>query len=100
MLKNSDPAYLLECLEQVARGGWWLDPEIKGRLAELRENPKAKELLYGKCMEFYTAKMTDRMTAGAEIIAPVDILRPMRNNTLASVRVFTSKRRSRYSYAV
>ena len=35
---------------------------IKGRLAELRENPKAKELLYGKCMEFYTAKMTDRMT--------------------------------------
>ena len=35
---------------------------IKGRLAELRENPKSKELLYGKCMEFYTAKMTDRMT--------------------------------------
>jgi hypothetical protein len=35
---------------------------IKGRLAELREKPKSKELLYGKCMEFYTAKMTDRMT--------------------------------------
>ena len=35
VLKNSDPAYLLECLEQVARGGSWLDPEIKGRLAEL-----------------------------------------------------------------
>ena len=35
---------------------------IKGRLAELRENPKANELLNGKCMDFYTAKMTDRMT--------------------------------------
>jgi hypothetical protein len=35
---------------------------IKGRLAELREKPIPKELLYGKCMEFYTAKMTDRMT--------------------------------------
>jgi hypothetical protein len=35
---------------------------IKGRLAELREKPKSKELLSGKCMDFYTAKMTDRMT--------------------------------------
>jgi hypothetical protein len=35
---------------------------IKGRLAELREKPKPKELLSGKCMDFYTAKMTDRVT--------------------------------------
>jgi hypothetical protein len=35
---------------------------IKGRLAELREKPKSKDLLYGKCMDFYTAKMTDRIT--------------------------------------
>src|SRR4029450_9116611 len=35
---------------------------IKGRLAELREKTKSKDLLYGKCMDFYTAKMTDRIT--------------------------------------
>ena len=31
---------------------------IKGRLAELREKAKSKEL-YGKCMDFYTAKITE-----------------------------------------
>ena len=32
--------------------------------------------------------MTDRMTAGAEMMAPVDMLRPHRNSRLAAVRVF------------
>jgi two-component system nitrate/nitrite response regulator NarL len=35
VLKNSDPAYLLECLESVEHGGSWIDPEIGERIAEL-----------------------------------------------------------------
>ena len=35
VLKNSDPAYLLECLELVERGGSWIDPEIGERIADL-----------------------------------------------------------------
>ena len=35
VLKNSDPAYLLECLESVERGGSWIDPEIGERIADL-----------------------------------------------------------------
>lgn len=35
VLKNSDPAYLLECLERVRAGGTWVDPELRARSAEL-----------------------------------------------------------------
>ena len=37
VLKNSDPAYLLECLERVSRGGRWVDPELADRSKELEE---------------------------------------------------------------
>ena len=41
--------------------------------------------------------MIERITAGAEMIVPHDNPRDSRNSALVSVRVFTSKRRSRYS---
>ena len=31
VLKNSDPAYLLECLDQVRGGSSWIDPELSAR---------------------------------------------------------------------
>ena len=34
-LKNSDPAYLLDCLEAVSSGRSWTDPELKARTDEL-----------------------------------------------------------------
>ena len=37
VLKTSDPAYLLECLERVSRGGRWVDPELADRSKELEE---------------------------------------------------------------
>ena len=37
VLKNSDPAYLLECLDAVRAGRSWIDPEVKTRSAELDE---------------------------------------------------------------
>ena len=37
VLKNSDPAYLLECLDRVSRGGRWIDPELSDRAKELAE---------------------------------------------------------------
>jgi two-component system, NarL family, nitrate/nitrite response regulator NarL len=37
VLKNSDPAYLLECLERVSRGGRWIDPELSDRAKKLAE---------------------------------------------------------------
>ena len=37
VLKNSDPAYLLECLAQVCGGGTWLDPELSNRIEDLSE---------------------------------------------------------------
>ena len=35
VLKNSDPAYLLECLDSVRSGGTWIDPELAARAREL-----------------------------------------------------------------
>jgi two-component system nitrate/nitrite response regulator NarP len=35
VLKNSDPAYLLECLDSVRLGRSWIDPELTDRAAEL-----------------------------------------------------------------
>lgn len=37
VLKNSDPAYLFECLAQVRRGRQWFDPEITERFKRLSE---------------------------------------------------------------
>lgn len=37
VLKNSDPAYLLECLDRVRAGGTWMDPELSVRCEELAE---------------------------------------------------------------
>lgn len=37
VLKNSDPAYLLECLEAVSAGRTWTDPELQARAEELAE---------------------------------------------------------------
>jgi len=37
VLKNSDPAYLLECLDRVRSGGSWIDPELSARVQELAE---------------------------------------------------------------
>lgn len=37
VLKNSDPAYLLECLEQVRRGATWIDPELSARIQALSD---------------------------------------------------------------
>lgn len=38
VLKNSDPAYLLDCLGRVKRGGSWFDPELEARAARLSED--------------------------------------------------------------
>jgi len=38
VLKNSDPAYLLECLERVGTGGRWIDPELAERSKRLSES--------------------------------------------------------------
>ena len=37
VLKNSDPAYLLECLDAVRLGKTWIDPELATRSAQLEE---------------------------------------------------------------
>ena len=37
VLKNSDPAYLLECLDRVRSGATWIDPELSARTQELNE---------------------------------------------------------------
>ncbi len=37
VLKNSDPAFLLECLDAVERGGSWMDPELESRARELAD---------------------------------------------------------------
>ena len=38
VLKNSDPAYLIECLERVCAGGTWVDPDLRTRSEELTES--------------------------------------------------------------
>ena len=42
VLKNSDPAYLLECLDAVRAGRSWLDPELRERMTRLAESTPAE----------------------------------------------------------
>jgi two-component system nitrate/nitrite response regulator NarP len=35
VLKNSDPAYLLDCLDRVRHGRTWIDPELAERSKQL-----------------------------------------------------------------
>ena len=37
VLKSSDPAYLIDCLDKVQAGGTWIDPELAGRIQDLSE---------------------------------------------------------------
>ena len=54
VLKNSDPSYLLDCLEQVDAGSTWTDPELAERLEQIgqpsgragrRLAPRERELI-------------------------------------------------------
>ena len=44
VLKNSDPAFLLDCLESVAAGRSWLDPELKARSRQLAAAPARRPI--------------------------------------------------------
>ncbi len=35
VMKNNDPAFLLDCLQSVRGGGRWIDPDLEERAAEL-----------------------------------------------------------------
>jgi two-component system, NarL family, nitrate/nitrite response regulator NarL len=57
VLKNSDPAYLIECLEQVKLGQSWFDPELRERIVGIGNRfpaerpalaPRERELI--KCV--------------------------------------------------
>ena len=39
VLKNSDPAYLLDCLDRVRHGRTWIDPELAERSKQLARPP-------------------------------------------------------------
>lgn len=39
VLKNSDPAYLIECLDSVRDGRTWIDPELARRARQLANAP-------------------------------------------------------------
>jgi two-component system nitrate/nitrite response regulator NarP len=54
VLKNSDPAYLMECLDAVRAGRNWIDPELRERITALGESlpierpslaPRERELI-------------------------------------------------------
>jgi two-component system nitrate/nitrite response regulator NarP len=45
VLKNSDPAYLIECLESVRGGRTWIDPELATRARQLAAAPQRARLL-------------------------------------------------------
>jgi two-component system nitrate/nitrite response regulator NarL len=58
VLKNSDPAYVIECLESVKLGRPWIDPELNERMATIADRfgsmerpalaPRERELI--KCV--------------------------------------------------
>ena len=37
VLKSSDPAFIIECLDRVSRGSQWIDPELAERVRELAD---------------------------------------------------------------
>ena len=39
VMKNNDPALLLDCLQAVREGGRWFDPELEERASSLRQRP-------------------------------------------------------------
>ena len=43
VLKNSDPAFLLDCLDRVRHGRTWFDPEITERASQLAGTGGAKD---------------------------------------------------------
>jgi len=43
VLKNSDPAYLIDCLEHVAQGRSWIDPELGQRVRHLSASGYGQE---------------------------------------------------------
>lgn len=45
VLKNSDPALLLECLEAVSEGEMWIDPDLKERAEEARNRASSRAAL-------------------------------------------------------
>jgi two-component system nitrate/nitrite response regulator NarL len=45
VLKNADPAYLLDCLETVRDGGTWIDPDLKARVKQLESSSDARAAL-------------------------------------------------------
>jgi DNA-binding NarL/FixJ family response regulator len=53
VLKTSDPALLLECMEEVRKGGRWVDPEIEERTRQAKDRasrapsltPRERELI-------------------------------------------------------
>jgi two-component system nitrate/nitrite response regulator NarP len=44
VLKNSDPAYLIDCLESVRGGKSWIDPELRERIAAIGADGSARRL--------------------------------------------------------
>ncbi|HEX6661107.1 MAG TPA: response regulator transcription factor [Sphingomicrobium sp.] len=44
VLKNSDPAYLLDCLEAVSAGRTWTDPELQARAEQLAETLRGERV--------------------------------------------------------
>lgn len=40
VLKNSDPAFLLDCLDRVRHGRAWIDPELAARAKQIAEAPE------------------------------------------------------------
>jgi two-component system nitrate/nitrite response regulator NarP len=45
VLKNSDPAYLLDCLDRVRHGRTWIDPELAERSKQLARSPGDRAVL-------------------------------------------------------
>ena len=45
VLKNSDPAYLLECLDSVSAGRMWIDPELAKRSRKLSSTANHASML-------------------------------------------------------
>ncbi len=45
VLKNSDPAYLLDCLDRVRHGRTWIDPELAERSKQLAKSPAVRATL-------------------------------------------------------